>query len=153
MVDDVLAEGFTGDRAGGEQVARLAQGRGHARLVRDVRVALVGGLERELGVDAVQAGGDHRREGEVGVDVRAGHAVLDAQRRPVADHAHRARAVVDAPRDRCRGERADRVALVGVDVGREEQRQLAQRGELAGDERAKDALLLGEQRRAVDALQ
>ena len=54
--------------------------------------------------------------------------------RAVADHPQRAGAVVDAPGDGGRREAAVDVALVGVDVRREEQRQLAQRGEQAGDQ-------------------
>src|SRR3712207_7175189 len=60
-------------------------------------VALGGRLQLELVVDAVQPGGDHRRDREVRVDVTAGEPALHAQGRAVADHAHRARAVVAAP--------------------------------------------------------
>ena len=42
-------------------------------------------------------------------------------------------------------------ALVGVDVRRVEQRQLAQAGELAGEEALERRVVVGEQRRAVVA--
>ena len=80
-------------------------GRRQARaLVRRVGVALERRLELEARVDAVQPGGDDRAERQVGVQVGAADAVLEAQRRAVADHAQRARAVVVAPGDRRRRE-------------------------------------------------
>ena len=75
-------------------------------------------------VDPVQPGGDHRAQRQVGVDVGAGQPVLDPQRLAVADDPQRAGAVVAAPGDRGRREGAGGEALVGVDVGRVEQRQL-----------------------------
>src|SRR6201999_1472289 len=53
VVDDLLAERLARDRALPEQLRGLAQRRRHARLVGEVRVALVGRLERELVLDAV----------------------------------------------------------------------------------------------------
>src|SRR4051812_28252776 len=52
----------------------------------------------------------------------------------MTDESDRARAVVEAPRDRGRRERAARETLVGVDVGGVEQREVVHRGEDAGDE-------------------
>src|SRR3954453_4462681 len=85
--DDLLAERLARDGAGAEQLGGVAEGRRHARLVGEVGVALVGRLELELVVDAVQAAGDERREREVGVAARAGHPALDAAARAVADDA------------------------------------------------------------------
>ena len=49
-----------------------------ARLVDGVvRIPGVGRLELELVVDAVQAGGDHRGKGQVGVHVGAGDPALE----------------------------------------------------------------------------
>ena len=72
-------------------------------------------------IDAVQSGRDQRGDREVRVHVAAGNAVLDAQRVAVADDAQRAGAVVHDPtRTRRRRERCRLVALVRVDVRREE---------------------------------
>ena len=113
----------------------------------------VRGLELEPVVDAVQAGGDDRAQRQVGVEVRAARAVLEAQRVAVPDDAQRARAVVLAPGDRRGRERTLGVALVGVDVGRHQQRQLAQAGELAGEEGLEHGAIGGEHRSAVGRIE
>src|SRR4029079_17604025 len=101
-----------------------------------IGVAGVGILERELLVDAAQAGSDDGCEGQVGVAVGARHPVLEAQAVAVPDYAECAGAVVGAPDQRGWCERAPREALVRVDVGREEVRQLLRVGQLSGDEMA-----------------
>jgi hypothetical protein len=65
-----------------------------------IGVAGVGILERELLVDAAQAGSDDGCEGQVGVAVGARHPVLEAQAVAVPDHAEGAGAVVGAPDQR-----------------------------------------------------
>jgi len=69
--DHLLAEGLTRHAALGEELLRVPQGGGHARLLRLVGVALEGRLELESAVDAVEAGGDHRRDSEVRVHIAA----------------------------------------------------------------------------------
>ena len=157
VVDHLLAEGLARDRALSEPVARRVHVGRHVGLVGRVGVAVQRWLERELGIDAVQPGGDHRRERQVRVDVGAGEPVLDAQPLAVADHAHRAGAVVVAPGDRRRRERAGGEALVGVDVRRVEEGQLLHAGELAGDEAVEELAVgregagaVGLRQRAVD---
>jgi hypothetical protein len=71
----------------------------------------------------------------------------------VADHAHGAGAVVVAPGHRRRGERAFREALVGVDLGGEEQGQLLHARELACEERVEDLLVRREHVVAAVGLQ
>ena len=115
-------------------VARLVQGVRHVLLVGGVGVAHQLVLELELVLDAVEPAGQHRGQREVGVHVAAGQAVLHPGALAVADQADRAGAVVLAPRDRGRRERAGREALVGVDVRRVQQREVVHRGEDAGDE-------------------
>ena len=73
----------------------------------------------------MQPGRDRRRKGQVGVGVGAGNAAFHAQARSVADDAEAARPVVVAPDDRGRCEGARLVALVGVDEGRIEEREIA----------------------------
>ena len=96
---------------------------------------------------------------QVGVDVAAGHAVLHPQAGTVADHPQRAGAVVASPGDRGGRERAGLEPLVGVDVRRVEQGELAQRGLDAGDEVVEHlalpsvAAVVGEHDRAVLAPQ
>ncbi len=90
---------------------------------------------------------------EVRVDVGARQPALDAPARPVADDAQRAGAVVGAPGDRRGRERSGGEALVGVDVRRVEQRELLQAGELAGEEALERGVVVGEQGRAVVALE
>ena len=72
VVDHLLAEGLAGDVAGGEEIARVVHVGRHVRLVGRVGVALQRLLELELGIDAVQAGGDHRRQRQIGIDVGTG---------------------------------------------------------------------------------
>src|SRR4030095_12138968 len=104
------------------------------RLVGKVGVAGDLLLQGEALVDPVQAGGDDRGQGQVGVDVASWDPVLQPQRVAVADHPQGAGAVGLAPGDGGRGEAAGRVPLVGVDVGGQEQGQLAQAGQLPGQE-------------------
>src|SRR4030095_10618932 len=104
------------------------------RLVGHVGVAGDLLLQGEALVDPVQAGGDDRGQGQVGVDVASRDPVLQPQRVAVADHPQGAGAVVVSPGDGGRGEAAGRVPLVGVDVGGQEQGQLAQAGQLPGQE-------------------
>ena len=92
---------------------------------------------------------DHRRQRQVGIDVGAGQPVLHAQPLAMPDDAHRAGAVVVAPCDGRRGERPWHEALVGVDVGREQQRQLAQARQLPGEEAPEELLVAGERVLAV----
>src|SRR5262249_33776814 len=107
VVDDVVAERLAGHAGALELVDRLSERR---RDPRDV-AALVGvplDLRRgvELVVDPVQARRDHRREAEVGVDVRARNPRLDPQSVAVADEPEAAGSVDPAP-----GERRRRPAL------------------------------------------
>ena len=104
MVDDVGAEGLADHLARREGVAGVVDVAGDARLVGLVRVALEDRLERQLVLDPVQAGGDHRAQRQVGVDVGARQPVLDPQRLAVADDPQRAGPVVAAPGDRRRRE-------------------------------------------------
>src|SRR5213078_1661950 len=86
-------------------------------------VALERRRQLELLLDPVQAGGEQRGEGEVGVDVAARDPRLGPQRLAVADDAKGAGAVVMPPGERGRRPRARGVALVRVDRRREEERE------------------------------
>src|SRR4051794_17444223 len=154
VVDDGVAQRAARELALLEQPRSLVQRRRDPRGVGDVRVARVRLVERQLLVDAVQPGGDHRCHCEVGVDVTAGDTVLEAKARPVTDHPQRARAVVQTPLDGGRRKRPGLKPLVGVDVRREEVGQLAQAMKLPGEEvleNGRDAtgLVAGEDRCAV----
>lgn len=85
-------------------------------------------------LDAVETGRDQAGDGEVGVDVAPGEAVLEAHGAAVADHAQGAGAVVEAPGDGGRGEGSRAETLVRVDVGGVEKGEVAQCGELTGQE-------------------
>src|SRR3954451_12978375 len=137
-----------------EQSCRFVQRCRHPRRVGDVGMARVRLVERELLIDAVQPGRDHRRHCEVGVDVAAGDAVLEAEAGPLTDHAQRAGAVVQTPLDGGRREGPRLITLVGVDVRREEVAQLTQSAELPGEEvlenrRHATGAITGEHRVAV----
>src|SRR5262249_41772134 len=80
----------------------------------------------------MQPGGDGRREGEVGIRVGTGDAVLDADRLPLATDTEAGGAVVPRPGDARGSKRTRLVALVGVDVRRVEVGELAREAELAG---------------------
>src|SRR3954469_9842213 len=77
VVDDGIAQRAARQLALVEQACRFVQGCRHPWGVGDVGVARVRLVERQLLVDAVQPGGDHRRHGEVRVDVAAGDTVLE----------------------------------------------------------------------------
>jgi len=145
--DDLLAERLARDLGAGEEIARVAQ-RGRDARQRRVAVGIAFEDRRQLerGVDSVKPGGDDRRERHVGVEVGAADAVLKAKRGALSDHTQRAGAVVTTPSDRGRRERPGGVALVGVDVRGEQQRELAQRCELAGEEGVEDTIVAREQR-------
>src|SRR2546425_2549404 len=132
VLDDALAEGRARDLRALELGDRLAQRLGHLGERRVlVRVALVELRRLEPAREAVEPRGDRRGEREVGVRVRAGDPILDAEGRAHAAEPEAARAVVP-PRDdtrRCEGARL--VALVGVHARRVEVRQLARQRELA----------------------
>src|SRR5215218_7871189 len=143
--DDVGAQRLAGDRALGEEAAGLAQRARHVLDVgRGVGVALADRWELDLLIDAVQARGDEPGERQVGVDVTARQTALEAPPRPVADDAEGAGAVVVAPSDGGRRERSRGKALIGVDVGREQQRQLPQPGDRAGQESVEEGVVGGE---------
>src|SRR3546814_8691708 len=75
----------------------------------------------QLLLDAGEAGGEQRREGEIGIEVAAADAALDADRLgALAAEAEAGGAVVEAPDRLGRREGAGLEALVGVDVGRQE---------------------------------
>src|ERR1700682_4461799 len=98
-------------------------------------------LELYPGVKAVQAGGDHRCNCQVWIDVGARQAVFDVLALSVSDHAHRACSVVVSPRDGGRGEHAGYVSLVRVDLGSKEQSQVAKARQLAGQETIEQLLV------------
>src|SRR5229473_2927929 len=112
MLDHVFAEGLASDVAAGEEVARRSHRVRHMRMGSLVRAACGRRFELQGGVHAVQAGRDHGRHGEVRIDVGAGQPVLDVKALAVADNAHRTRAVVVAPRHRCRREHAGHIPLI-----------------------------------------
>jgi hypothetical protein len=99
-------------------------------------------------VGAVQASGDHRRHGQVGVDIGTGAARLEPGRLGRAGNDAKARcAVVDSPGGLDRCPKAIDQALVAVDGGPEHRRKLHQAGDLAGQvafkQRAHAALAAG----------
>jgi hypothetical protein len=140
---DLLAERALGERAALPRVDGLAQRR-RERLGLGGRVGVADELGPGVGaaLDAVEPGGQHRREAEVGVDVGAGDPALDPARLAVADDPEAARAVVATPGDRGRRPALGRVALVGVHGRRHEQRELADAAAQAAEEVAEDVGLL-----------
>ncbi len=114
--------------------------------VRLVGVALQRRRRLQPLLDPVEAGRDHRRERQVGIDVAAGDPRLDAPRLAVADDPVAARPVVVAPRERGRRPASRRVALVRVDRRREEDRQLLRARDLAREPLAEERLVVRERR-------
>src|SRR5215210_2283828 len=144
VVDDVVAQRRAGDGAVFQRRDRLAQRMREALGVRFVRIALESRRQRRVVLDPVQAGRQQRREREVGIDVAAGNPRLRSQRSAVPDDAKAAGAVVVAPGER-RGRPAPRrVPLVRVDRRRDEDRELAQAGDLTGEVVLEHLRLVGE---------
>src|SRR5256714_8504517 len=133
VVDHVVSERGARERPLLEGGRRLAQRRGEPLRARLVRVAVGRRRQLELLLDPVQAGGEQHGEREVRIDVTARDPRLDAQRRSTSHDPEAAGAVVATPRERRRRPRAGRVALVRVDRGREEDRELARARDLAGE--------------------
>src|SRR5581483_2382988 len=99
--------------------------------------------------DPVEPGSDQRREAEIRVDVAAGNAGLDPPRGALADDAEAARAVVHPPRERRGRPGAGGVALVGVDVRGEEERELPRTRDPPGEEAVEELALGCERVRSV----
>ena len=151
MAVDVVAERVADDGVALQLVDRLAQRAGQladARRRRSVPRPSRRGSPRPdapssmLLLDAVQAGGDHDREGEVGVRGRIGAADLGAGRldglaRRDLRHADQRRAVGPAPGQVGRRLVAGDQPLVRVDQRREDRAHAAGVGEDAGHERAR----------------
>src|SRR5882672_229209 len=129
MIDEIVAEpvaravGLTKDARRLDQRARCAGNVFRA----DVRAVDRWRGERQVPLNAIEPGGDARRDREVGVDVRPRAARLEPRglRRP-GEHAKARRAIVDAPRrlDGC-PETVDE-PLVAVDRRPEHRRELQQ---------------------------
>src|SRR5439155_17944932 len=124
MVDHVVAERLARHRPALQQPDGLAQGAREALDVGLVGVAFELRRKFELLLHAMQPGREQCREAQVRVGVSAGDARLGPQVLAVADDAKAARAVVVAPRESRRRPAPGGEALVGVDVGRQENRQL-----------------------------
>src|SRR4029453_732743 len=134
VLDHLRPEGVTGDPGA------LQLGQGLAQRLRHLgqRAVLVGvavehGRRLQLLLPPVQARRDGGREGQVRVGVGAGDAVLHPEAAVLAADPEAARAVVPAPRDSRRRERARLVALVGIDGRRVEVGELARHRHLAGE--------------------
>src|SRR5207247_6097803 len=130
VVDHVLAQRVARHLALLERADRLAERVREALHVGLVRVAREGRRELELVLDSVQPGREQRGECQVWGHVRAGYPGLGAQVLAVTHDAETACAVVMSPRQRRRRPRARGVALVGVDVRRDEYRELRHAGDL-----------------------
>src|SRR5262245_11916110 len=98
-----------------------------------VRIPLVERGGTEALRDAVEAGGDRRREGEIRVRVRAGNAILDAEARTFPAKPEAAGAIVPAAGDARRREAPRLIALVRIDGRRVEVRELAGHRHLAAE--------------------
>src|SRR5215472_3148498 len=96
---DISAERFFCYIAVFPQLERVAEGVRNLRARVEVSVAGERWLERQLVVDAVQPGSNHRRDRQVRVHVAAWRPVLHPQGVAVADQAQRAGPVVDTPAD------------------------------------------------------
>src|SRR5579862_490332 len=149
VLDDGVAEGLTCDVPRLERRDRLAKRRREPLRIRLVRVALERRRQLEGLLDAVQPGGDQRREREIRVDVAAGYPRLDTLAAAAADDAEAARAVVPTPRERGRRPAPGRIALVRVDVRREEERELLRARDPPREERAEHLVLVREDVRTV----
>ncbi len=98
-----------------------------------IGVALEGRVQFQLLVDAGQARGDQRGEGQIGIEIGAADAAFDADGlAALAAQAEAGGAVVAAPDRAGRREGADLEALVGVDVGRQEPGDVVRVLELSG---------------------
>src|SRR2546430_14764129 len=131
VVDDVVAEGRPGRPPLLEACDRIAQRVRKTLHVRLVGIALELRRQSELLFDALQAGCKKGREAQVRVGVGARDARLGAQVLAVADDAKTAGTVVVSPRQRGRRPASRSKALVGVDVGGEEDRKLRRVGDVA----------------------
>ncbi len=134
MLDHLVAEHAPRERALLPQQQRLRHAARHPLRRGLVGVALEGGLQLELLLDAGQPRGDDRRRREVGVHVPSRDPVLQPQRGSVSDEPEGTRPVVPAPLQCGRREGPLDVPLVAVDVRGQQQRQLADVGELTRDE-------------------
>src|SRR6266699_5186373 len=124
MVHHVVAESLARHLALLELADGVAQGMRESLHVRLVRVAFELRRHFELLFDSMQAGRQERGAREVRVDVGARAARLGTRALAVADDPEAAGAVVVSPGERRRRPRPGGVRLAGIDVGREEDREL-----------------------------
>src|SRR5436190_3202461 len=145
VLGDLDTECIPRHRARIQGVDRLSKRRGKPRRPRLVRVPFERRRQLEPLIEPVQAGGDHRGERKVWVHVPAGNPGLDALPVAVTDDTEATRAVVMTPGECRRRPRAGAVALVRVDVRREEERELARARDLAREEAAERVVVNREQ--------
>src|SRR5262249_9134130 len=125
MALDRLTEGRADEVAGIPELLGLAERRREGfRLTRLIRIPLQLRTGIGLVLDPVEPRRQQRREGEVRVRISPRDSALHAPRLAVADDAEAAGAVVTSPGDGGGSPALCRVALVGVDRGRDEQREL-----------------------------
>ncbi len=87
----------------------------------------------QLLLDAGKPGSDERRKSEIGIEIGAADATLDADGFAASPaEAEAGGAIVQRPDRLGRREGADLEAFVGIDIGREEPGDLPRMGELPG---------------------
>src|ERR1035437_760090 len=135
VVDHILAEDLGGGLAALELRNCLVQGPRHPLAAGgEIAVALELGFEGQLLLDPVQAVPDRRGVGQVGIHVATGEAILDVQVAAMAHDPEPRCPIVTTPHDVDRRPRQRGVALVRVDVGGNEDRQLPRQLHHPGDE-------------------
>src|SRR3954468_17098440 len=97
VVDDVVTQCLTRDRAFLQRGYAFPQARREALRVRDIRVPLERRRQLEPVLDPVETRSDRRREREVRVHVAARNARLDPHRRARPDDPEAAGAIVAPP--------------------------------------------------------
>src|SRR6266581_7410369 len=95
------------------------------KIARRIDIALERRRRLDVMLDSIEAGGECGSEREIRIRIRTCSAAFNAQRLPVADDAKTCGAIVVAPRDACRRERARDVALVGRWIRRIKREHLA----------------------------
>ena len=122
VIQHTIAQDPAQERAGFRDLDRFPEGRGYLlQVLRFVQIADEHGRWFRLVLDSVQSGRDDRGEGHVRIRVRPGDAALAAQGVAAPDDTEARGAIVEGPADRRRSEGASYEALVGIDVGGEEE--------------------------------
>ena len=124
MLDDFRAEGLLDEIAGLEGPHRLTQRlRDPGKVRRRVGISIEDRTRIAFPLDPIHGRRQHPRINEIGIGVASGNSTLEPEAGTVPHHAEAGGPIVVAPDNPSRRKGIFDVALIGIDIRREEQRE------------------------------